>query len=162
VPGTDVKACIPDCATLVIASGQDTDDALGDYMRATCDQVKEQEPVIACLHGCKHALGCGVAANGLGAEAQELDELAARAERVGDGVAAVDLDGGPQLLAHLGDQDVAGGRGGAVERCEPVQGDVVDIRSAADGESGVGHWVPLGFERFDLNRSIDESPHKFK
>ena len=57
----------------------------------------------------------------LGAEAQQLDQVAARAERVGDRGAGVDLDGGPELAADLGHQHVASRRGCAVERGEPVE-----------------------------------------
>lgn len=61
IAGADVKECIPDCATLVIALRADPADALGDYMRMSCDQVKQQEPTMACLAACEHVLSCGVA-----------------------------------------------------------------------------------------------------
>ncbi|HTM19790.1 MAG TPA: hypothetical protein VL172_04760, partial [Kofleriaceae bacterium] len=61
VTGADVKACIPDCAALVIASKQDPQAVLGDYIKQDCDTVKKGEPVMTCLHACTYVLGCGVA-----------------------------------------------------------------------------------------------------
>ena len=84
-----------------------------------------------------------VAAQPLGAEAQQVDEVAARAERVRDGGTGVDGDRGPELGAHLGEQDVASGWRGAVDRRESSQRERVGSSSTADGEGGVVHVSSL-------------------
>jgi hypothetical protein len=84
-------------------------------------------------------LGVLVSAHPPGAEAEQLDQVAARAERVRDGGAAVHGDGGPQLGAHLGEQHVASRRRGAVDGRESPEGERVGSSSTANGEGGVGH-----------------------
>jgi hypothetical protein len=61
IPDATVKECIPDCAALVVASKQAPDAVLGPYMQKDCAGVKADEPGLACLRACSHALGCGVA-----------------------------------------------------------------------------------------------------
>jgi hypothetical protein len=75
-----------------------------------------------------------------GAEAQQVDEVSARAERIRDGGAGVDGDCGPELAAHLGEQNFASRWRGTVDHCESPQGEGVSVSSAADGDCGVvGH-----------------------
>jgi hypothetical protein len=61
VAGASTKECLPDCAALVVASGKDPAEALHEYIEADCAAVTAYEPSLACLHGCTHVLGCGVA-----------------------------------------------------------------------------------------------------
>ncbi|MCB9571802.1 MAG: hypothetical protein H6709_06885 [Kofleriaceae bacterium] len=61
VTGVDLKACLPDCAALVVASGQEPDAALAAYVAEDCAAVTNDEPILTCLHACTHVLGCGVA-----------------------------------------------------------------------------------------------------
>jgi len=75
-----------------------------------------------------------VAAQAVGAEAQQVDDVAARAERVRDRGSGVDGQRGPELVAHLGEEHVAGGREGAVEDGESADGGCVGGSSTADGE----------------------------
>ena len=59
--------------------------------------------------------GAALARHTIGPQ-QQVDQLTARAERVGDRGAGVERDGGPQLAADLGHEHFASWRGGAVER----------------------------------------------
>jgi hypothetical protein len=83
-----------------------------------------------------------VAAGSLRAEAEQVHEVATRAERVRDGGAGVDGDRGPELVAHLGEQNLASRRRSTVDRCESPEGKRVVSSSAADGE-GVVHLSSL-------------------
>ena len=68
------------------------------------------------LGGARKEVRAGAAASAhlarhtVGPQTEQVDEVTARAERVGDRVARVDRDRGPQLVAHLGEKDVSGGR----------------------------------------------------
>ena len=91
-------------------------------------------------------------AHALGAEAEQLHEVAARAERVGDRGARVELDRGPELVAHLREQQFADGREEAVQRGEGARRRT-RRRAAARRMVRVVlvMWAPL-VRRFDLSR----------
>ena len=92
------------------------------------------------LGGARKEVSAGAAASArltrqpIGAKAQQVHEVAARAERIGDRGAGVDRERGPELIAHLGEEDVSGGRGGAVEDCKTADGELVGGGCAADGD----------------------------
>jgi hypothetical protein len=60
IPDASVKDCIPDCAALVVLSKQPAATAVADYLKGDCAAVQAEEPTLACLHTCRHVLGCGV------------------------------------------------------------------------------------------------------
>jgi hypothetical protein len=63
---------------------------------------------------------------------QQVDEVGAGPERVGDGAARIDLDGGPELVPDFGYQRVPGERRGAVQGRKTSEGaGVRDVRAAA-------------------------------
>src|SRR5215210_6639906 len=81
--------------------------------------------------------------------AEKLDELGAGIERVGDGTARVDVDGGAKVAGRVREQDVALQRLRAVERGQPAE--VLGVDGGCGTEQERGH-----------EKSVDAELHKFK
>src|SRR6478735_1018835 len=73
------------------------------------------------------------------ARAEHQHGVRAGPQRVGDGVPVVERQRGPQLLADLGDQDVARGSVAGVEGGQLLERSRVRVAGLADPQRGVGH-----------------------
>jgi hypothetical protein len=104
--------------------------------------------------GARRALGAaaqGAAGPALaGGRTQELDELGALLERVGDHAAGLEREGGADVSAGVREHDLAGQRASAVEGGETCEGGGVDGGGGAEDERG-GH-----------GRSVVAQTHKLK